>query len=59
MKTQENSNKLRMQTVDLTFLILILNITISQESLNQKLRNWKWNKNLKKFGKQNLPNSKK
>ena len=30
MKTQENSNKLRMQTVDLTFLILILNITINQ-----------------------------
>ena len=31
MKTQsENDNKLRMQTVDLTFLILILNITINQ-----------------------------
>ena len=31
MKTQENGDKLRMQTVDLTFLILISNITISQE----------------------------
>ena len=31
MQTQENGKKLRMQTVDLTLLILLFNITISQK----------------------------